>query len=128
MGFNGRKMEDERGRVAEKEAASRRATDAEVLEDAERLIAVWNERQALRAPMIFSPTIRRCHQGGLLVSVGKLSGLNDQRNQLANAGSRRRCGDKPHPRAIMPIMPPERAVRRTRAPIADGECLANDCD
>jgi hypothetical protein len=27
-----------------------------VLEDAERLIAAWNERQALRAPMIFSPT------------------------------------------------------------------------
>ena len=27
------------------------------LEDAERLIAAWNERQALRAPMIFSPTI-----------------------------------------------------------------------
>ena len=57
MGFNRRKMEDERRRAAEKEAASRRATDAQVLEDAERLIAVWNERQALRAPMIFSPTI-----------------------------------------------------------------------
>ena len=57
MGFNRRKMEDERRRVAEKEVARRRATDAQVLEDAERLIAVWNERQALRAPMIFSPTI-----------------------------------------------------------------------
>jgi hypothetical protein len=40
MGFNRRKMEDERRRIAEKEAASRRATDAQVLEDAERLIAV----------------------------------------------------------------------------------------
>jgi hypothetical protein len=28
-----------------------------VLEDAERLIAAWNERQAKRMPMIFSPTI-----------------------------------------------------------------------
>jgi hypothetical protein len=28
-----------------------------VLEDAERLIGAWNERQAIRAPMIFSPTI-----------------------------------------------------------------------
>ena len=28
-----------------------------MLEDAERLIAAWNERQAIRAPMIFSPTI-----------------------------------------------------------------------
>jgi len=58
MGFNRRKMEDPRRRqAAEKEAATRRATDAQVLEDAKRLIAAWNERQALHAPMIFSPTI-----------------------------------------------------------------------
>jgi hypothetical protein len=44
-------------RVAEKEAADRRATDAQVLEDAERLIAAWNERQAERKPILFSPTI-----------------------------------------------------------------------
>jgi hypothetical protein len=41
-------------RAAEKEAANRRATDAQVLEDAERLIAAWNERQAKRMPMLFS--------------------------------------------------------------------------
>jgi hypothetical protein len=35
----------------------RHATDAQVLEDAERLIAAWNERQAKRMPMLFSPTI-----------------------------------------------------------------------
>ena len=57
MGFNRRKMEDQRREVTEKEAARRRATDAQVLEDAERLIAAWNERQAKRMPMIFSPTI-----------------------------------------------------------------------
>jgi hypothetical protein len=57
MGFNRRKMEDRRRDAAEKEAASRRATDAQVLEDAERLIAAWNERQAARMPMLFSPTI-----------------------------------------------------------------------
>jgi hypothetical protein len=57
MGFNRRKMEDRRRDAAEKEAASRRATDAQVLEDAERLIAAWNERQAKRMPMLFSPTI-----------------------------------------------------------------------
>ena len=28
-----------------------------MLEDAERLIAAWNERQAKRMPMLFSPTI-----------------------------------------------------------------------
>jgi hypothetical protein len=57
MGFNKRKMEDQRRQVAEKDAAARRATDAQVLEDAERLIAAWNERQAKQMPMLFSPTI-----------------------------------------------------------------------
>jgi len=57
MGFNRRKMEDQRRTAAEKEAASRRATDVQVLEDAERLITAWNERQAKRMPMLFSPTI-----------------------------------------------------------------------
>ena len=50
-------MEDQRRQAAEKEAAARRATDAQVLEDAERLIGAWNERQAKRMPMLFSPTI-----------------------------------------------------------------------
>jgi len=49
MGFNKRKLQNQRREAAEKEAATRRATDAQVLEDAERLIAAWNERQALRA-------------------------------------------------------------------------------
>lgn len=57
MGFNRRKMEDERRRAAEKEDAIRHATDAQVLEDAERLIAAWNERRAKRMPMLFAPTI-----------------------------------------------------------------------
>ena len=37
--------------------APRRPTDAQVLEDAEGLIAAWNEPQAKRMPMLFSPTI-----------------------------------------------------------------------
>jgi hypothetical protein len=53
MGFNRRKLEDQRRETAEKEAANRRATGAQVLEDAERLIAAWNERQAKRMPMLF---------------------------------------------------------------------------
>jgi hypothetical protein len=56
MGFICRKMEDQRRQTSDKEAAARRATDAQVLEDAEQLIAAWNERQAKRMPM-FSPTI-----------------------------------------------------------------------
>jgi hypothetical protein len=35
-----------------------------VLEDAERLIAAWNERQAKRMPMIFSPTIGAAVKAG----------------------------------------------------------------
>jgi hypothetical protein len=57
MGFNRSKLEDKRREAAEKEAANRRATDIQVLDDAERLIAAWNERQAKRMPMLFSPTI-----------------------------------------------------------------------
>jgi hypothetical protein len=57
MGFNRRKLEDQRREAAEKEAATRRATDAQVLQDAERLITAWNERQAKRMPMLSSPTI-----------------------------------------------------------------------
>jgi hypothetical protein len=39
VGFNRRKLEDQRRDAAEKEAASRRATDAQVLEDAERQVS-----------------------------------------------------------------------------------------
>jgi hypothetical protein len=56
MGFNKRKMDDARRQEAEKEAAARRATDRH-LEDAEQLVTAWNERQAKRMPMLFSPTI-----------------------------------------------------------------------
>ena len=57
MGFNRRKMEGDRKANADAEAAAKRATDARVLEDAERLIAAWNERQAKRMPLLFAPTI-----------------------------------------------------------------------
>jgi hypothetical protein len=57
MGFNKRKLEDRRRQEVEKEAAARRATDRQILEDAEQLVTVWNERQAKRMPMLFSPTI-----------------------------------------------------------------------
>jgi hypothetical protein len=57
MGFNRRKMDDERRRLAEKQAAERCATDPQIIEDAARLVAAWNERQEKRMPMLFSPTI-----------------------------------------------------------------------
>ena len=57
MGFNRRKMEVQRAAAAEKEAAAKRATEAQILKVASRLIAAWNERQAKRMLMLFSPTI-----------------------------------------------------------------------
>jgi hypothetical protein len=77
MGFNRRKLEDQRGHAAEKEAANRRATEAQVLEDAERLIAAWNERQAKRMPMLFSPTIGASLRGiGLWVRCPACQTIN----------------------------------------------------
>ena len=57
MGFNKRKMEVQRAAAAAKEAAAKRASERQVLEDAGRLVSAWNERQAKRMPMLFSPTI-----------------------------------------------------------------------
>ena len=57
VGFNRRKIEGDRKAKADKEAAARHATDAQVLEDAERLIADWNERQ-VRQTLMFAPRSR----------------------------------------------------------------------
>ena len=57
MGFNRRKMEDERRRSAETKATEQRATDPQIVADAERLVVLWNERQARRMPMLFAPTV-----------------------------------------------------------------------
>jgi hypothetical protein len=113
MGFNHRKLEDQRREAAEKEAANRRATDGQVLEDAERLIGAWNERQAKRMPMLFSPTNRRRHHHWLLVSVGSLPGLPDhQRNRLAHARPSPGCGShEPHSALSCRSMPTECAIR-----------------
>ncbi len=73
MGFNRRKMEDQRRQAAEKEAAERRATDAQVLEDAERLIAARNERQAKRMPMLF---LQRSPHGNLRFDCGGTVSFN----------------------------------------------------
>jgi hypothetical protein len=57
MGFNKRKIDDRRRQAAEQEAAARHATEWQILEDADDLITVWNERQSKRMRMLFSPTI-----------------------------------------------------------------------
>ena len=57
MGFNKRKMEERRRHATEKAAVECRATQGQVLEDAEQLVTAWNERQAKRMPVLFSPSI-----------------------------------------------------------------------
>ena len=64
MGFNRRKLEDERRRAAANKATEQRATDPQIVADAERLVAVWNERQRRHMPMLFAPTI------GAAIAVG----------------------------------------------------------
>jgi len=61
VNFNRRKMGAKRKAKADAEVAARRATDARVLQDAERLITAWNERQARRMPLLFAPTIGATH-------------------------------------------------------------------
>jgi hypothetical protein len=122
MGFNRRKMEDQRRQAAEKEAAARCAAEAQVLEDAERLIAAWSERQAKRMPMIFSPTIGAAITAGYwflwvrcpacrTTNAIALRKLDRHRDAAVN---------QPHSRIVLPIMPAERAgISRVRpAPLA----------
>jgi hypothetical protein len=67
-------MEDHRRDAAEKEAVSRRATDVQVLEDAERLIAERAPGQTHADAVLAND--RRRRDGRLLVSVGPLSGCH----------------------------------------------------
>ena len=108
MGFNKRKMETRRAEAAEKEAAARRATEAQILQDAGHLVAAWNERQAKRMPMLFSPTIgcawvvrpdvphRPSTCGPSIVTRGPRSRALSRRSRADRAGRTRRlpslCG------------------------------------
>src|SRR5580658_4031270 len=81
MGFNKRKIDDARRQEAEKEAAGRRATERQILEDADHLITVWNERQAKRMPMLFSPTIGAAITAGYWFLRCALPGLPHHRRR-----------------------------------------------
>jgi hypothetical protein len=117
MGFNRRKMEDERRRVAEKKAAEQRATDPQIVEDAERLVAVWNERQKQQMPMLFSPTIGAAVAAGYwflwvrcpacrTINAIDLRTLDRHHDAAINSG------------AVVPVMPAQCAVRRAGAAVA----------
>ena len=64
-----------------KKTMARRALELQILEEAEHLVAVWNERQAKRMPMLFSPTIGAVHSGRLLVPVGTRPGMPHDRRR-----------------------------------------------
>ncbi len=70
------------------------------------------------------PDCRRGHQGRLLLPVGSLSGLShDPDRRPAHArSSPRRCGDQPRPHTVVPILPPERALRGIGVPIEVERC------
>src|SRR6516165_8466695 len=124
MGFNKRKLQDQQREAAEREAAARRATDAQVLEDAERLIAAWNERQAKRMPMIFSSTIGAAITARYWFLWVRCPACRTINASIAHTRPPSRCGrDQPHYRVVVPFMPAERAVRRlvrlSRMSIAD---------
>jgi hypothetical protein len=74
-GFNRRKLEAQRKAKADAEAAARRAADAQVLSDAERLIAAWNERQAPRIAVAVRTNDRRRVSESASFPMGLLPGL-----------------------------------------------------
>jgi hypothetical protein len=123
MGFNKRKMEDRRRQAAEKDAAARRATERQILEDANHLI-VWNERQAKRMPMLFSPTIGAAITAGYWFLRARCPACRTTGGRRP-AGARlapRRGLDCPDPGIVVPILPPECAVRRTYLPVQVERC------
>ena len=118
MGFNRRKIEDRRRQAAEKEAAAHRATEKQILEDADHLVAVWNERQAKWMPMLFSPTI------GAAITAGYCF-------LWTRCPACRTTGDVDlrsldwHPGAAVTALIPARSCRscRPHAPFAELVCL-----
>ena len=123
MGFNKRKMEDRRRKAAEQEAAARRATEKQILEDAEHVISVWNERQAKRMPMLFSPTIGAAITAGYRFA-GALPGLPHYRRRRPPDArlAPQRGRDGPYPCAVVPILPAERTLCRTRLLVRVERC------
>jgi phage FluMu protein Com len=120
MGFNRRKMEDERRRAAAKKAAEQRASHPQIVEDAERLVAVWNERQARGMPMLFSPTI-----GAVVVAGYWFLWVRCPACRTINAIDLRTLDrhhdtaiTKSHSGAVVPLVPAGRAIRRARPALA----------
>ena len=80
MGFNRRKIEDQRRQAAEKEAAARRATDAQVLADAERAVrraraAIADQHRGRNADRAHAAGARRVIDGPGRRGAASLTGF-----------------------------------------------------
>jgi hypothetical protein len=113
MGFNKRKMEDDRRHAAEQEAATRRATDRQILEDAEQRTPGQADADAVLADD------RRRYHGRLLVPTRALPGLpHHRRRRPADARlAPRRGRDGPYLRAVLPLLPAACAVCGIGVPV-----------
>jgi hypothetical protein len=99
MGFNRRKLEDQRREAAEKEAASRRASDAQVLEDAMATCPICkSDAEEIKSGFIDGKTFRCAKHGEYQVSVLKVPALMDSSQweaALKNAAWRADPGLRP---------------------------------
>jgi hypothetical protein len=102
-------------RLSRCQAAARRATERQILEDADHLIALWNERQAKQMPMLFSPTIGAAITAGYWFRARcpacRTTGDVDLRTLDWHRGA------AVNPGAVVSLLPAERAVCRTAMPI-----------
>jgi hypothetical protein len=124
MGFNKRKMGDRRRQAAEKELLHARATEKQILEDADHLITVWNERQAKRMPMLFSQTIGAAITAGYWFLRARCPACRTTGDVDLRTldWAPRRCRDGPYARVVVPILPSECALRGIGVPIEVERC------
>jgi hypothetical protein len=86
-----------------------------VLEDAKRLVTVWNERQSKRMPMLFSPTIGAAIAAGYwFLWVAALPAAPQTRSTCARP-SPRRSRDQSYSGAVLPLLSAKCTICRARA-------------
>jgi hypothetical protein len=76
-------------------------------------VTAWNERQAKRMPMLFSPTIGAAITAGYWFLRARCPDVDPR----ALDWQPRRRRDGSHPDCVMSLLPAERTVRRTREPV-----------
>jgi hypothetical protein len=79
-------------------------------------VTAWNERQAMRMPMLFSPTICAAITAGYWILRARCPACRTTGDVDLRAldWQPRRRRDGFHPDGVMSLLPAERTVRRTR--------------